>query len=186
MNPLVELLEYLAQHDLPNWVTAFWSLILWPLAFWFWNDRKRSYLPGLDITVKERKTKPFKIDDKQCSGIQFNFVNKTGEILYLTDVEIVDYSSRFEIATEADRSIAESKYELKFRGSDERNYTLRQTILQTDEEAQTVLPVIIPSMDEFLRYRRSGLRVLWPFPRYFALEFIAMVGKRRRRVRIVY
>jgi len=185
MKSVIDLIEYLKANDLPGWVTAAWSLLFWPLAVWWWNDRKRSGLPGLDITPRERAAKPIKVGDKACTGVQFNFINKTQEIVYLTDVAIVDHSDRFEPATDADRTLTET-YELKFLGPDKRTYHLRQMILQTNEEAQTVLPVIIPDMTAFLKYRRSTLRALFFGPRYFALEFVAMVGQKRRRVRIVY
>ncbi len=186
MKTLTDLFANLLANDLAGWVTAGWSIAIWPFIVWWWKDRKRSHLPGLDIVRKRRGEKPIKIDGHDCRGIQLNFVNKTGQIVYLTHVAIIDYTKEFEPTEKADQNVTDGSCELKFLDAGKKDYSLRQIILQTNEQAQTVLPVVIKDEDAFVRYRRGAMRTFFRRPKYFRLEFVVMAGEVRRRVSVVY
>lgn len=186
MTSVLEFLKYLAAHDLPVWVTAVWTIVLLPLFGWWWNDRKKPCLPGLRIFPHDRRDKPIKVEGKDCPAIQFEFQNNTKRVLYLTDMEIVYHTKRFVPRREAAQNIADHSYELKFLDETTHLYSQRQIVIQTDGEAKTVLPVDIDDFDEFLRHQRSWWRTFVGAPRYFVLEFVAMEGTKRHRVRFDY
>jgi len=126
------------------------------------------------------------MNGKEKPAVHFSFLNNTGCIVYLTNVRILKCSKKFIIDKDASMDIAESSYELKFMDKNNGHYIHRQIILQTDETAQTSIAVEDEVNKEILSYKRSKLRQRFRRPKYFCLEYVAMVGNKRYKVSLIY
>jgi hypothetical protein len=137
----------------------------------WWEQRTVRGVRGL-IVSREKK--------RMCDhdSVEFKFKNGTGSVVYVTQARLSRCSRRMRALGDLD--IGFGYWPMKFL--DERGYYSRQeVILQTADDGKTA--VAVREFPKGLQeYRPSAARRLWPFPKYFCLEYVAMVGDRRYRV----
>ena len=172
------------QNDLPNWIVFIFSLILWPIALYIWNQRTVKNIPNLQISLSKGAT--FNNGGRKENFIWINFLNNTGSIIYLTNVRILKCSNLFQVDPKASRDISESSHELKFPNKKDDILTERQIILQTNGEAGSGLQLKEPIPDGMLTNKSKLWRRLLRKPKYFCLEYVVMVGNNRYKVSTIY
>lgn len=167
--------SFLHEHDLPNWIGA----AAWPLLLFLWNRyRTHGSIPDLEI-------RPFK-QGKNENGrdvLRLQFMNKTGSMVYLTNVSLIP-SSHFSAAAEAAHNLYTNSFELKFKDKTA-YFDSIYTILQTGQSQDTILAVDGLD-DELLKYSPGRLRRLFRCPNFFKIKYIAMVGKRHYKVSMIF
>jgi hypothetical protein len=174
--------SWLKNNDLPNWIIFAFTAIVWPLALFYWGKRTVNNIPNLEVSLAKAS---ITINGRGHSAIDINFLNNTGAVVYLTRARIMKCSWAFSVPIDASRDIAENSYELKFMDSNER-YIHRQYTLQTDQTVKSCLAVVEPLSDSFYAYRTPWYRRFLRWPKYFTLEYTAMVGDKRYRVSTIY
>lgn len=163
---LLSLLEKLNKYDLPNWLIAF----AWPLFLFYWYRRKVSNVPGLSIFLSADHTA---VRNTPCDALFFRFINNTGSVVYITNLRLFAGSKAI-IHEAADKDFSTSSYELKFLNGND--FELRQTTIHTDGCAITCIPLFQPAPEEMLNFRHSKWHNWFGFPKFFRLEYTALVG----------
>jgi hypothetical protein len=181
-NWLAQLWTTARQNDLPNWFAAAFSLVMWPLALLAWNRRRSNNIPGLEVRFAPGS---ISIDSQPHSAIDIQFINHTGSVTYVSGGRIRECTRAFSVPTAAARDIAANSYHLKFMG-DDGAFSMREVTIQTGNVAKTCIAVSTPPTQEFFSYITPWHRRLFRRPKYFVLEYDAMVGTNRRRVATLY
>lgn len=169
---LLWLLKKLNEYDLPNWLIAF----AWPLFLFYWYRRKVPNIPGLNIFLSPDHTN---MGNTPCDALLFRFVNNTGSVVYITNLRLFAGSQPL-IHESADKDFSTNSYELKFLNGN--NFELRQATIHTDSCAITFIPLFQPAPEEMLKLRRSKWRNWFGFPKFFRLEYTALVGNSKYNV----
>lgn len=169
-------LEKLNKYDLPNWLIAF----AWPLFLFYWYRRNVSGAPGLNVFLSPDHTNMGNI---QCDALVFRFVNNTGSVVYITNIRLFAGSQRI-IHASADKDFSTNSYELKFLNGE--NFELRQITIHTDNYGITFIPLSQHASKELLTFSHSKWRSLFGFPKFFRLEYTALVDDSRYRVSSVF
>jgi len=175
-----EFWTWLKANDIPNWI----AIVLWPLAIFLWDRRTVSTIPNLEVSLFKGKTKIGENDESDA--LYLKFLNNTSSIIYLTNICILNCSKKFHVDPAAARDIAKSSYELKFPNGKDGYLTERQIILHTNAETSTSLSVKNSITDDMLSYKPNILRQVFRRPKYFCLQYIALVGNKRYRVSTTY
>lgn len=76
--------------------------------------------------------------------------------------------------------------EIKFQGLNSNSLIDQERVLHTNLSAQTSIAVENPMDNEFYSYQPGWLRKFLRRPKYFVIEFTAMVGERKYSVATVY
>jgi len=118
-------------------------------------------------------------------AVAIDVINHTGSVVYLTGARIKSCSALFAVPLDASRDIAEGSHHLAFMnatgGFIEREYTL-----QTNRTANTGIAVVPTLNESFYQYRAPWYKRLIRLRKYFVLEYVAMVGKKRYSVATLY
>jgi len=175
---------WMQKNDIPNWVVIIFSLVLWPIVLYLWNQRAVNNIPNLQISLSKGVTSSQ--GERKENFIWINFLNNTGSIIYLTNIRILKCSKLFQVDPKASRDISESSHELKFPNKKDNILTERQIILQTNEESGGGLQLKETISDEMLTYKSSLWRRVLRRPKYFCLEYVVMIGNKRYKVNTVY
>jgi hypothetical protein len=170
-------------NDIPNWLGVIFTIILWPLALFWWNTRMVNNISNLLVTFE--KSRDMIIGTVVCPAVYIVFSNRTGSVVYVNRPQLRNCSARFPIPTDAARDIAENSHPLSFLKPDG-GFEGHQIILQTRDQARTGIAVQTAMTEPFYQYRGSRLRRMFRHPRYFLLEYTAMVGEKRYSVRTVF
>ena len=173
---------WMKSNDLPNWIILLFTAIFWPLLLFAWTKRKKRSIPNLQVSLDQCTVK---MNGKDYQGVSFTFLNNTGSIVYLTNVELKKCSRHFPVDPHAFRDFVRLSHELKFFDEIEKKYIKRQITLQTNQEATTCI-ALSSLNDAVFSFRPSCLRRLIGIRKYFRLEYVAMVGSQRCRVSTTY
>src|SRR5438046_4206476 len=171
-----------------NWI-QFWLqflliAIVWPLAVWLWTKRKVASVNGLEIHLVSHEAS---INGTQYPGIIITFANKTGSVVYLSNARLLEQPRNLSLHPLTTRNISDSSCELKFRPAfTVEKFERRQIILQTEQDAQTWLPLAAQADNELFTYRPRRWLGVFRRPRYFRMTFLAVVGDARYRVSLPY
>jgi hypothetical protein len=180
---MVHFWGWLQAHDLPNWFTFLFSLIVWPLVLYWWNTRKVQSVPHFEVSPQQGKTT---IDGQSLDAIYFTFTNRTGSVVYLSRARLQACKKRFPIPVVAARDISRGWRELKFNKSSPGRFADDECILQTNDRVMTSIAVSQPMSQAFYSYHPGLVRRCLGLPKYFLLEYTVMVGKRKYFVQTVY
>jgi hypothetical protein len=179
---LTDSYSWIRSNDLPNWLVVIFTGIFWPLVLYFWTRRKVRNVPNLEVSLSQCR---MRISGKKHDGVNLNFLNNTGSVVYITNARLLKCSPRFPIPPEALRDIAEFSHELKFLDNNTKRYIKRQITLHTNEEAVTC--IALRELDkELLLFKLSWIRRLLRKRKYFCLEYVAMVGNHKYKVYTAY
>lgn len=182
-NPLICMAKYevpnwlilLSKYDIPNWLSFVITLIFWPSVLFLWGAKKYQNIPNLEVSLVDGM---LNINGNSYDAIWLKFSNQTGSIVYLSNLRLLKCTKLFKVPIAATRSFAESSYELNFSvGSG--NLDQRQIILNTNCKAETAIALDIKPGQDILSYQPPFFRKLFHYPKYFRLEYTAMVGTKR-------
>jgi hypothetical protein len=179
---VVDLWTLAKANDLPNWIVIAFTAVVWPLALLAWNRRKVHNVPNLEVRVFAGN---IKIGGKSHDAVGFDFTNHTGSVVYLAGGRIKKCTDQFSVPVDASRDIAEGSYHLSFMDANG-GFVHRELTLQTNETGRTVIAVTSPMTQEFYTYRAPWYSRLFRRPKYFILEYTAVVGTARHLVATVY
>jgi hypothetical protein len=169
-------------HDLPNWIVVGFSLFVWPLALRAWNRREVRFVPGLKLSLLKTT---MKMDNKDCGAVEFQFLNNTGSVVFISNARLLQCTGLFKIHPGAYKDIVESSHELKFPDGTG-TYSKRQVTLQTGESVKSLIAVESPIDDRMLSYRVPWYLSLLHSPKYFRLKYAVVVGEKQQRVSFNY
>jgi hypothetical protein len=175
--------KWLKDADIPNFAVFLFTAIVWPIALWLWSKRKVSSIPNLEIRLTPHQRK---INDTPCAGIDIDFVNKTGSVVYISNGRLLGLTNHFKVHPLSARDISDSSYELKFLDPATKIFQLRQIVLQTDQSAGTWIGLNAPADEALLSYHPPKWRRVLDRQYYFRLDFLAVVGENRNRVSLPY
>lgn len=167
---------------MPNWVATAFSLIVWPLVLVAWQHRRVNSVPGLEVHLFRGTVR---IGSKEHAAVDLRFTNHTGSVAYVRGVRIKDCTAAFSVPTDAARDVSADSYHLKFNYGDG-DFKHREVTLQTNESAQSCMPVESPRDEDFFKYKRSLLARVFRRHRYFVLEYTVLVGSSRHLVTTRY
>jgi hypothetical protein len=179
---VVHLWQYAGQNDLPNWFGVAFTAILWPIALFAWSRRRTNSIDGLEVRFAPGS---ISIDSHPHDAVDIRFINHTGSVVYVTGARIRHSTSAFRVPLDASRDIAKNSHHLSFNNGSNR-FELREQTIQTNTEAQTCIAAPGSMPDEFYRYTAPWYRRVIRSPKYFVLEYTAMVGTTRRAVATLY
>jgi hypothetical protein len=184
---MAEMFHWLNEHDIPNWASTAFSLFVWPIAlamFYYWlSKRKRPGIPLLETMLAP--SDDVVIAGRQHHAIGIIFTNRTGSVIYLGRARLREVEKAFPVPADAVRDMFGGWRELKFLDR-ANNYADHELILQTNMSAKTCIPVSRPVNDAFYSLRPTRWRQLFRRPKYFSIEYIAMVGDKRYSVLGIY
>jgi hypothetical protein len=169
-------------NDIPNWVVVAFTAVLWPAALFFWQQRKVQGVPGLEVHFVDCK---IRIGEQQHAAIDIVFTNHTGSVVYISGARVRSCTKNFPVPVEASRDVAQNSYHLKFTDS-EGNYVMREVTLQTSQSGKTCMPASQPMQREFFSHTASYVSRVLRRPKYFVLEYTAMVGTARYSISTWY
>lgn len=169
-------------NDLPNWFAAAFTAVVWPLALLAWNKRKVNNVPNLEVRLLAGN---IQINGNPHDAVSLDFTNHTGSVVYLAGARIKKCTDQFSVPVDASRDIAEGSYHLSFMDTNG-GFVHRELTLQTNQSGRTVIAVTAPMGQAFYTYRAPWYRRWFRRPKYFILEYTAMVGTARYSVATVY
>ena len=178
----IDLWNWTKANDLPNWIVVAFTAVLWPLALLAWNRRKVNNVPNLEVRVLPGN---IEIGGNPHNAVAFDFTNHTGSVVYLAGGRIKKCTDLFSVPVDASRDIAEGSYHLSFMDANG-GFVHRELTLQTNQSSRTVIAVTALMTQEFYTYRAPWYRRLPRTPKYFILEYTAVVGTARHFVTTVY
>jgi len=181
MNCLQKIYELVKNHDLPNWITFFFSILLWPTFLYFWNKRKHRYIKNLKVSLSPC--------DITCNNIKVNAIkvtitNSTSSTVMITNMRLKNNTRNFSINKCASRDFYSGYYELKF--FDGKDFIIRDMVFYTDKENYTSIGIEDNLSDSIYTYNPNFVRRLFRIYKYFVLEYTVLVGNRRYFVKTSY
>ncbi|MBI3878897.1 MAG: hypothetical protein HY301_02400 [Verrucomicrobia bacterium] len=183
MNKLLQIWEWLKANDIPTNVSTIFTGVLWPVVLFIYTRRRVRTVSGLDVSVAPHAVK---VDNVSCPAALVKFTNTSDTVIYLHNPRIFCSRKTFAPHQMAQQHIGDLTCELKFKLGDSKDYTERQFILQTNSEAETVLPLANQFNLSIKGYKAGFFRKLFGVPKYFRLEYTAVVRDRRYRVRFIH
>ena len=174
---------WLKEHDAPNWINILFSLIIWPLVLYLWNKRTVRNVPNLEVTFSKGA---MAVNGNFTDTLKLKILNNTGSIVYISNARIANCSKKFRTNLASHNIADPSSYELIFGQDESDSYHERRIILQTDGAAFTALGINDSSSDELFTFKPSWCRRLFKIRKYFTLEYVAMVGDKRHKIKTIY
>jgi len=176
------------EYDIPNWFVFIFTVFFWPLVLFLWNARKTQSIPNLEVSLSEAKLNIWKmIDSKRVdteyAALWFKFSNQTGSTVYISNARLLKCTKLLNVAKASTRDLS-AAYELNFQVDN--NLNQRQVILHTNCKTETAIALDSNPSLSIMQYKPSILRRIFRYPKYFCLEYVAMVGKKRYNVSTIY
>lgn len=185
-----DLLMKIASHTIPPALTAG--------ATHWWHTKTRSHLQGLTVDIEPwnahldpedegrdenfgpqaAKTTQGRGGEKE-SAIRFKFINATGERVVVSNARIGKLTDLVKPNSHSTRNVATDEFELKFRGKDSKKYENRETVVQSDAVAYTVIVLADPWKKNTLKpCKRNWLMPWTKKPNLFQLSYeVIKAGK---------
>lgn len=182
----VDMWCWLKTHDLPNWLAAVFGLFVWPTIIIVWNRRTVHSVRGLEVSVSPGNVK---IGSTDYPAIDVRFINSTGSIVYVTGPRVRINSKTLRVPKEADRDIAQgalyfAAFDDDTNPSGEAN--VREFTLQTNRRRHGAIALIEVLPDDFYAHTAPRWRRILRRPKYFRLEYTAMVGRKLHSIATIY
>jgi hypothetical protein len=119
------------------------------------------------------------------NALNFEFINRTGQVVYLSRARLHEHQKTFPVPPEAARDVS-GWCELKFANRHTGLLDLNDIVLQTADRATTGIAVAQPINPALFTYQPERWRGLLRRPKYFRLQFTAMVGRKEHPVERVF
>jgi hypothetical protein len=172
-------------HDASNWFSIAFSLVAWPMVLaisaYYWSRHKVRGIPHFDVQPTQGQTA---IGGQPYNAVNLTFTNLTGSIVYIRLARLREQRSNFPIPPAAIKSIGGWR-ELKFL-DENRNFTRDQVILETGGRAVSSIAVSRPLGNDFDNHTPGWLRMLFRRPKYFVIQYTAMVSEKKYSVAETY
>jgi hypothetical protein len=175
--------QWLKDNDAPNWFVIFFSLIVWPIILYWISNRKRQSIHHLEVFPQ---LIPLGIGPQQGDGVELEFANLTGSIVYLRRVRLLENRKNFPVPSAAARDISSGWRDLSLRYKPETLYQHHECILQTNQRAMCCIAIERQLDQSFHNHRPGWIRRLFGCPKYYRLEYTAMVGEKKYSVSTIY
>jgi hypothetical protein len=175
-------LAWLRSNDLPNWFSLPFSLIAWPMALYWWSTHKRQAIPYFEVNPSPADTR---IGAQQFDAVAFQFANRTGNVVYLSRARLRGRQKNFPIPVIAARDISGGWHQLKFMTCTG-DLTEHECIVQANSSAITIIAVSRTMDQSFYSYQPGRVRRWFRCPKYFTLQYTAMVGEKKYSIESVY
>ncbi len=183
MTGAMQIFNFLKQNDLPNWIAAAFTIIVWPLAIFLWNRRSVGSIRNLDIIISPAKGTIQTGESTPYLIIELH--NKTGQVIHLTNA-VINPTKNLKANDDAEKDLATGSYTLKFsKGSGDAFARLRVTI-ETGSRVTTGLPLSTAYSQEEANRQINLMRSHRPFglrSKYFVMKYDALVGRELKRVK---
>ena len=167
-------------HDIPNWFTLLFTIIIWPLALFLWNRRKVQNIPNLEVSSV---TETLTVNGTAYPALWLKYSNQTGSTVYLSNARLLKCTKLLNVAQASTRDLS-AAYELNFSVGG--NLNQRQIILHTNCQTETAIALDSNPSTKMLSFKPSLWRRILSRPKYFCLEYVAMVGKKHYNVSTIY
>ena len=177
--------NWLKDNDAPNWFVIAFSLVVWPIALRWWFNRKHQNIPHFEVLPAQGHTE---ISGQRYDAVNLTFTNRTGRVVYLARARLRDNPSHFPVPPAAVRDLSGGWRELKFaiQQNERLLFIDHERVLQSNESALTNIAVSHPMDANFFSYRPGRLRRIFRRPKYFMIEYAAMVGEKKYSVATVF
>lgn len=119
-------------------------------------------------------------------AVGFEFVNQTGAIVYLYRARLREKRKNFPVLQAAVRDLSSGWRPLTLRYPKEAAYTHMECILQTNERVMACIAIDRPMNAAFYNHRPGKFRKWFRVPKYYELEYTAMVGERKYTISTIY
>lgn len=183
MQEIKEILKWLRENDIPNWIAIIFSAFLWPGLLYWWYKRKVQEVPNLEVLLSSTETQ---IGYQPFAAVGFQFTNRTGSVVYINRVRLKEHTRTFQIPSVAVRDLAGGWREIKFLNEKNHALELHEFILQTSQSAHTSIAVTQAMSDDFYAFRPTFLRKILRKPKYFVVQYTAMVGDSKFSVSTIF
>lgn len=186
MKVIGELWNWLKENDASNWVAIVFSLFAWPLFLRWLDARTKQGIPHLEIKLDPGQTQ---INGQNLNAVNFTFTNLTGRIIYLSLARLRERSRNFPVPQAAARGTYGAWREVKFAFPQPSRPVIldqHQIVLQTSASAVSNMAVSRLMDDRFYSHRPGWIRRWLRCPKYFRLEYIAMVGDKKYSIAMIY
>ncbi len=174
--------NWLKVNDAPNWAVLAFSLIAWPAVLYWWSNRKRQSVPHFEVLPQPGQTI---IGQQSFGAVDLIFTNRTGQVVYLSRARLRECQRRFPIPTTALRDISGGWRELKFAWRTPPLLNDHECILQTTDRVMTNIAVSRQMDNAFYSYRPGWFRRVFRRPKYFVLQYTAVVGEKKYSIETV-
>jgi hypothetical protein len=177
---------WIKAHDLPNWVTLIIGLFVWPVIVILWNRRMVHGVPGLEVSILPGNVN---VRGVHFPAIDVQFINSTGSIVYITGPRVRINAKTLRVPKEADRDIGTGAlYFAAFESDTDpvTQATVREFTLQTNKRRHGAITLADPPPDDLYTYKTPLWRRLLKHPKYFRLEYSAMVGRKARSIVTIF
>ena len=181
LGQLEDILLFVKKYDIPNWFSLVLTLIAWPIILFLYDTRKIKNIPNLEVSLEPGT---LTVKDAEYPSLWLTFSNQTGSIVYLSNARLSKCTKHFNVAQVSTRDISEAAYELNFSVGG--NLNQRQIILNTTGHTFTAMAMDSSPSKEMLSFKPCLWRRIFKCPKYFCLEYLAMVGKKRYNVSTIY
>jgi hypothetical protein len=175
--------NWLRANDAPNWATLVLSLFAWPAFLLWWNNHKTQGIPHFEVLPHPSV---LTMNGQEFPAVNLVFTNRTGRVVYVSRSRLRESPKNFPIPVEAGRDVSRGWRELKFAKDSTGNFTEDESILQTNNRLVTTIAVKQPMDEAFYSFRPGWLRRWFRRPKYFLLQYTAMVGETKYSVETVY
>src|SRR5262249_52367533 len=118
------------------------------------------------------------MDGQSYQAIYLIFTNRTGSVVYLSRARLRGRTKRFPIPAAAVRDLSGGWHELKF-GTSTGDLKDQECILQTNGRVATGIAVGQQMNQAFYSHQPGLLRRYFRRPKYFLLQYTAMVGDKK-------
>jgi hypothetical protein len=183
---VTNLWQWLKANDLPNWIALILGLIVpaaASLITFLFQKRRFRYVPGLEVCLEAGEGTIF---GERSPLLLFKFVNKSGKTVYLKNPSIRRLTRHLPLHEKTRQDSATGLCELKFRDHHTGYFELRHYVLHTDRESETATYTKEVPKAELIHYRTPFWRRIFSRPRYFVLEYFAVVSTRTYRVKMFF
>jgi hypothetical protein len=190
----VNVVCWLRGHDIPNWL----AMPLWPLIVILWHRRSVNSVRGLEVHFFDAGPEALEFGGKKHRAITIQFTNHTGCVAYISGARVRSITKKFFVPVEAARDVGRDSYHLKFSASPAEvamrgvaansgvavPLATREVTLQTNDSRQTAMPGDPPP--ELFKHSPSWMRRIFRRPKYYVIEYTAMISTRRYAVATVF
>lgn len=174
---------WLKENDLPNSIGLMFTAIVWPLALYFWSKRKVSSIPNLTIALGRGNISIG--DNPNIVALTLTFINNSNSTIFITNPRIKDNKKNFRVHPVSTKDFNSGYYELKFHDGNNA-FNVDNKVLRTNDRALTVIGLSEMPDDTFLNHTSNFFKRIFNKPKYFILQFTALVGNRRYLIKAIH
>jgi hypothetical protein len=180
---LTKIYCWLKENDIPNWISLLFTVIFWPLVLYLWSRRKLSSIPSLTVSMGRGEISiP---NNPNIPALTLTFINSSNSTMFITNPRLRNNRANLEIHPDSSRDFRSGYYELKFHDGNNA-FNVDEEILRTNERTFTAIGLIqIPNVN-FFNYKSNFFRNIFNYPKYFILQYTALVGNKRYLIKTIF